>query len=90
LLKKVPTLRYLETEVMNEGRNICFRVQGRLPECWRDWFDGLEMGTRPNGETTLTGLVADQPALFGILNQIRNLGLPLIAVEPVPPAQAEE
>ena len=59
-------------------------VDGRLDEHWANWFDGLIVSTDCiNGGrtiTTLTGLVADQPALRGILNRIWDLNLNLISV----------
>jgi hypothetical protein len=56
------------------------RVKGNLDEKWADWFDGLVMGSRDNGETLLTGAVADQAALQGVLGKIHSLGLPLLLV----------
>jgi hypothetical protein len=52
-----------------------------LDDHWRDWFPGLDM-TRDLDQrtTTLTGRVADQAALHGLLAQIRDLGLPLLSV----------
>jgi hypothetical protein len=46
-------------------------------------FEGLEMAQGPDGETVLTGPVIDQPALYGILNRIRDLGVPLVSVRRV-------
>ncbi|MBN1135512.1 MAG: hypothetical protein JXM73_02960 [Anaerolineae bacterium] len=43
-------------------------------------FEGLEMVQGPDGETVLTGPVTDQAALHGILNRIRDLGVPLLSV----------
>ena len=56
------------------------RIQGQLDEVWAEWFDGLTVTHEANGDTTLTGPVRDQAALHGLLVKIRNLGLPLIAV----------
>jgi hypothetical protein len=44
-------------------------------------FEGLEMVQEPGGETVLTGPVIDQAALHGILNRIRDLGVPLLSVK---------
>lgn len=60
------------------------RVQGILGYQWMDWFDGMSITLKANGETLLTGPVADQAALHGLLKRIRDLGLPLISVNPVP------
>jgi hypothetical protein len=56
------------------------RINCHLGKQWLDWFDGLTVTNLPNGEATLTGELADQAALHGILNRIRDLGLTLIAV----------
>ncbi len=61
------------------------RVQGRLDERWRTWFDGLsiEAETAPDGTTVtvLTGFVIDQAALYGLISRLRDLGLTLLSVE---------
>ena len=59
------------------------RVQGRLDPQWSDWFDGFAIEAEPGDRTLLTGRVADQPALHGILAKISNLALPLLLVERV-------
>jgi hypothetical protein len=58
------------------------RVQGELDEDWVDRFDNMTI-TAKGGITTLTGTVADQPALHGLLIGIRDLGLPLLSVRRV-------
>ena len=55
------------------------RVQGHLATRWSDWFGHFEI--RYLGEDTLlTGSVADQAALHGLLAKIRDLGLPLLSI----------
>lgn len=62
------------------------RVKGHLDEdYWAQWFDGLTVAVDDNGETVLTGPVADQAALFGLLTRIRDLALPLLSVNLVEP-----
>jgi hypothetical protein len=60
-------------------------LQGRLDSKWSASFDGMMMTTQPTSGgfriTILRGMVADQSALHGILNHIRDLGLPLLKVE---------
>jgi hypothetical protein len=58
------------------------RVEGCLPDRWRDWFEGLSF-TREGGETLLTGPVVDQAALYGLLRKVRDTGLTLVAVNQV-------
>jgi hypothetical protein len=47
---------------------------------WTDWFEGLTISLNDNGETLLTGPVVDQAALHGLLRKVRDLGMPLLAV----------
>jgi hypothetical protein len=56
------------------------RVKGYLEEEWADWFDGMSITHVGTGETTLTGLVIDQPALFGLLFKVSSLNLTLLSV----------
>lgn len=56
------------------------RVRGYLGPEWASWFGGLIMTWEQPGETVFTGQVIDQAALHGILNTIRDLGLPLLEV----------
>lgn len=58
----------------------CIRVRGRLGPEWADWFEGLSLSNAESGETRLQGPLADQAALHGVLTKLRDLGLPLIAV----------
>ena len=56
------------------------RVKGMLDSRWSDWFDGFSIKPQPEGETLMTGIVIDQAALHGLLNKIRDIGLPLLSV----------
>ena len=56
------------------------RVKGHLGSQWQDWFGGLTVTLEDNGETLLTGPVADQAALHGLLRKVRDLGIPLVSV----------
>ncbi len=59
------------------------RVKGHLCGNWHDWFGGMTLQALTNGESRLYGPVADQAALFGYLSRIRDLGLELLAVNPL-------
>jgi hypothetical protein len=63
------------------------RVQGELGPQWTAWFEGLTVTPTADGETCLTGPVMDQAALYGLLRKVRDLGLPLLAVECLVPGQ---
>jgi hypothetical protein len=56
------------------------RLKGHLGHQWTDWFDGLTITLEDQGETLLTGPVADQAALHGLLRKVRDVGLPLVSV----------
>ena len=59
------------------------RLKSHLDRQWTDWFDGLSITLEDNGDTLLTGPVADQAALHGLLKKVRDLGLTLISVNQV-------
>ena len=59
------------------------KVQGHLDEYWSEWFDDLTITYDEQDDTILTGPVTDQSALHGLLKKVRDLGLPLISVNPV-------
>ena len=61
------------------------RVQGHLDDRWIDWLEGLALTRENDGTTTLTGPLADQAALHGVLNTIRDLNLPIVSVRRVSP-----
>ncbi len=62
------------------------RVKGELDQSWRNWLGNVDLSceTADDGSviTTLTANFADQPALFGALDRIRDLNLVLISVIP--------
>ena len=56
------------------------RLKGHLEAGWAACFDGLSLTQESDGTTVIRGSVIDQAALHGLLNRVRDLGLPLIAV----------
>jgi hypothetical protein len=56
------------------------RLKGHLDAQWVTWFDGLTIARDENGDSLLSGPVADQAALHGLLKKVRDLGMPLISV----------
>jgi len=61
------------------------RVRGHLNARWASQFEGLTITPEEDGDTFITGPVLDQAALHGLLKRVRDLGLPLISVNPVKP-----
>lgn len=65
------------------------RVEGVLDGRWSEWFEGLHLQNQ-SSETILSGTLPDQPALHGILDKVRDLGLTIITVRRLPPEQLGE
>ena len=59
------------------------RVRGHLADRWSDELGGLAVQLHDDGTTALVGPIVDQAALHGVLARIRDLGLPLLAVDRV-------
>jgi hypothetical protein len=63
------------------------RLKGHLGSQWTEWFEGLTITREEGGTTLLTGLVVDQAALHGLLRKVRDLGIPLLAVNCIEPGR---
>jgi len=63
------------------------RLKGHLGTRWAAWFDGLSLRHENDGTTVIHGPVADQAALHGLLQKVRDVGLPLVSVICVEPDQ---
>jgi len=73
------------TEDYHEPGHYEIRIKGHVDNRWAGWFDGLNITLQDNGDTLLTGLVADQAALHGLLRKVRDLGMPLVSVNRIEP-----
>jgi len=73
--------------VSGAERSACYeiRVEGVLDRLWTGWFEGLQIGT-DGSQTVISGPVADQAALHGLLNRVFDLGLILVSVRRSGPA----
>ena len=80
--------KMIDTHISN-AQYYEIRLKGHLEARWVKWFNGLAIKLEDNGDTLLTGPVVDQAALHGLLKRVRDLGLPLLSVNPVEP-DAEE
>ena len=65
------------------------RIKGHLHARWADWFDGLRLTNGSDGTTIISGPVLDQAALHGLLQKVRDIGLPLVSVTQVDPDQPD-
>ncbi len=70
---------------MTEAGAYEIRVKGHLDSRWASWFDGMALTHEDDGITRIRGRVADQAALHGLLQSMRDLGLPLVSVVQVEP-----
>lgn len=65
------------------------RIKGHLDSRWTGWFEGLSITLVDGGDSVLTGPVADQAALHGLLKKMRDLGLTLVSVSPLDPGLSD-
>ncbi|MFO7679796.1 MAG: hypothetical protein R6X34_07065 [Chloroflexota bacterium] len=65
------------------------RIKGYLGCQWTDWFEGLTITADDNGNTILTGQIIDQPALYGLLKKMRDLGATLLSINRVETDQTD-
>jgi hypothetical protein len=66
------------------------RVKGQLGVRWGEWFGGMTISQTASGDTLISGPVADQAALHGLLRKVRDLGLPLLALSRSEPSCSDE
>lgn len=72
--------RHTPTPDSREARRYEIRLRGHLDARWATWFDGLTVRQESDGTTVISGSVGDQAALHGLLQRVRDLGLPLVSV----------
>src|SRR5690606_36500476 len=61
------------------------RVRGHLAPRWAAWLHGLHLSAADDGTTMLRGPVMDQAALHGLLQRLRDLGLPMLSLTQLVP-----
>lgn len=74
------TKRPASTPEDPEAGRYDIRLRGHLDAHWAAWFDGSTVSHESDGTTVISGHIADQAALHGLLQRVRDLGLPLISV----------
>ena len=79
------TERHTSTLDSHEAGRYEIRLTGHLDAHWAAWFDGLAVTHDGDGTTVLSGLIVDQAALHGVLQRVRDLGLPLVSVTRIEP-----
>jgi hypothetical protein len=65
------------------------RLKGHLDSRWAAWFDGLSLTHDSDGTTVISGPVLDQAALHGLLQKVRDVGIPLVSVAQVDPDEPD-
>ena len=65
------------------------RVQAHLDQQWSEWFEGLAISYDADDNTVLRGPLVDEAALHGVLIKVRDLTLPLLAVNRVETSASE-
>ncbi len=81
------------TDERHEAKRYQIRLKGHLDSRWAEWFGGMSLTQASDGTTVLVGPVADQAALHGLLQKLRDLGMTLISVsenEAEPPIAGSE
>jgi hypothetical protein len=73
------------TPVSPEAGRYEIRLTGLLDAHWAAWFDGMTVRHESDGTTVISGRIADQAALHGVLQRVRDLGLSLISVARLEP-----
>ena len=69
----------------NDSTEYEIRVKGHLDARWSAWFDGLRLTKESGGTTGISGPVVDQAALHGLLQKLRDVGMPLLSITQVSP-----
>lgn len=68
---------------LDEPARYEIRIDGHIDAEWADWFEGLTITIHTDGTTLLSGLLADQAALHGLLRKVGNLGMTLVSINVV-------
>jgi hypothetical protein len=68
----------------------CIQVKGHLPDGWFEMLERIEVMCELDGNTTLSGPIRDQAELYGIITKLQNLGLTLISINQITPAQSDK
>jgi hypothetical protein len=73
----------------SEAERYEIRLTGHLDAHWSAWFDGMVVTHQVDGTTRIAGPVVDQAALHGLIQRVRDLGMPLLSVMRLPDPQPD-
>ena len=65
-------------------------LQGHFDSRWAARLEGLAFTLESDGTTTLTGHIADQAALHGLLSQLRDIGVPIVSLRRIDSEEGEQ
>jgi hypothetical protein len=68
------------TDHRHEATRYEIRLKGRLDSSWAGWLGGMSLTHTSDGTTVVAGRVADQAALHGLLQRLRDIGVTLISI----------
>ncbi len=63
------------------------RLKGHLGARWASSFEGMSLTNDSDGTTAIRGPVVDQAAMHGLLQKLRDIGIPLVSISQVDPAE---
>ncbi|QBD77222.1 hypothetical protein EPA93_14945 [Ktedonosporobacter rubrisoli] len=66
------------------------RIKGHLDTAWQSQFADLSIHSEETGATLLSGNVPDQPALYGLLSKLSQLGVTLLSLQIEEPRKPEK
>lgn len=69
---------------------VSLRIKGHLDKSWQEWLENLQIVHEQDGTSRLSGTLADQAALFGVLTKIHHLSLTLLSLESDQQGQSEK
>ncbi len=56
-------------------------VEEQLSSTWSEWFEVMVLEPFIGQGTSITGLIEDEAALYGVINRLRDLNLVIIEVK---------
>lgn len=71
----------------HDAANYEIRLRGHLDARWAERLDVAGLTLEGDGTTVIRANAADQSALHGLLQRLRDLGLPLVSVCRIPGAE---
>jgi hypothetical protein len=74
---------------LHQQTHFAIHIKEQIDPCWSSWFEGVRIRSLENGETILSGPVADHAALHGLLAKVRDLNLTLVSVTQIKPPREE-